>query len=70
MSRAGPNVSIFSYLTVLSELASATVDAETAKIGDVVYTVSTSDPEGDAISFAATCDPAVDCPLEIRQSKF
>ena len=53
-----------------SFLGSATVDAETAKAGDIVYTVSSSDPESDVISYSATCTPLADCPLEIRQSNY
>ena len=49
--------------------ASVNVDAEDAQIGDVVYTVTTYDPEGDDITFTSTCTPA-DCPLELRQSEF
>ena len=59
----------FKWGNVYVFLASATVDAEAAKIGDVVYNVTTYDPEGDAITFSSVCDPAASCPLELRQSK-
>ena len=60
----------FSEGLLYSFLGSATVDAETAKAGDIVYTVSSSDPENDVVSYSATCTPLADCPLEIRQSNY
>ena len=61
---------IFHRALLYSFLASATVDAETAKAGDIVYTVSSSDPESDVVTYSATCTPNADCPLEIRQSNY
>ena len=49
-----------------------TIDAETAFIGDTIYTVNATDPESsmdDILTFTMSCSPA--CPqFEMMKSKF